>query len=333
MKAQLRLTAGQVDRCIDAIQAAFPTYADLDLCLYRKARLHLNTIVFTDRTYPAQIAQLVDWAESRDKVQQMIGWLRICNSDNIPLENFEKDLNTHDTLEKLVVRSKALFVDPEEFREQMATMERRVCRIEAEIDGVLSLATGFLVGPDLVLTNNHAIEVDKNGAPAAAINFRFNYRAKSNKSANGDFDAKITKGEWRLASSETEELDFAIVRLNREMGRLPIGDFEGAPIRGWIPLLKTKVNVGEPLFVLQHANGGELVMANGGLEKLREPWIEYAVNTDEGSSGAPVFNNEWKLIALHSRAGAKDVNCGILIGNILQSISQGVRGLCSIQPD
>ena len=200
-------------------------YHQLEDCLLRKARIHLNTIVFAERTFPSQITQLVDWAESRDKVPELLSWLRKCNGDNGDLVGLYNEFSTSDeTLEKLVVQSTKLFVEPVQFREQMAAMERRVCRIEAVINEVEVLATGFLVGPNLLLTNYHVIEDSKFGSDESKVAFRFNYKVQENGSVVGGSTATLAN-DWKVAWSITEEMDYAIVRLDRDVGRDPQGDF------------------------------------------------------------------------------------------------------------
>jgi endonuclease G len=66
-------------------------------------------------------------------------------------------------------------------------------------------------------------------------------------------------------------------------------------------------------------------MANGGLQQQSGDWLEYEVNTLNGSSGSPVFNNKWDLVALHSRAGTDQVNKGVAISSIIASLGQRVR--------
>ena len=47
--------------------------------------------------------------------------------------------------------------------------------------------------------------------------------------------------------------------------------------------------------------------------------IRYTADTEPGSSGSPVFNNTWKLIALHHSAGDQDPTTGQWVDN------EGVR--------
>ena len=57
-------------------------------------------------------------------------------------------------LEKAILIKPEEFINPSEWFERLAPIEFRVCRIEAHGQ---PLGTGFLVGPDLVLTNYHVV--------------------------------------------------------------------------------------------------------------------------------------------------------------------------------
>jgi V8-like Glu-specific endopeptidase len=56
-------------------------------------------------------------------------------------------------------------------------------------------------------------------------------------------------------------------------------------------------------------------------------WVDYEVDTEPGSSGSPVFNNKWELVALHSRAGTGQFNKGVAIAAILDNLPDGVKAL------
>jgi hypothetical protein len=61
------------------------------------------------------------------------------------------------------------------------------------------------------------------------------------------------------------------------------------------------VNKGEPVFVMQHPNSQpkKLVFQNNRLIDRLETYLAYEADTDIGSSGSPVFNRQWEVIALH----------------------------------
>ncbi|MBA4065530.1 MAG: serine protease [Isosphaera sp.] len=207
------------------------------------------------------------------------------------------------------------------FREKMAEVEARVCRVEV---GGNAAGTGFLVGPDAVLTNYHVLEAVLRGtAPAANVACRFDYKVLVDGSRAEGVTVGLRPTDWQLDASpyspaETtrtpdnppptaDQLDYALVRLARPVGDEPAAPKGGAggPRRGWLPLpaaapaLVPKM----PLMIAQHPDGKPLKLAvdteavigvtAGGLR------VRYATTTEAGSSGSPVFDLDWNLVALH----------------------------------
>jgi hypothetical protein len=107
--------------------------------------------------------------------------------------------------------------------------------------------------------------------------------------------------DWNLAFSETVELDFALMRLDMQL-------HDRAAISGPAGLLGNR----EVAIILQHPEAGELRIAIGTVnrETGTPPRLYYEVDTERGSSGSPVFNGSWELIALH-RAGGAQANEGV----------------------
>jgi hypothetical protein len=207
------------------------------------------------------------------------------------------------------------------WRERMALVEGRVCRVEI---GGNAAGTGFLVGPDAVLTNYHVLQFVLDGtAPPTAVTCRFDYKVLADGSRVEGVSVGLPAADWNLDASPCspaeltrtpdtppptpDELDYALVRLARRVGdesAAPKGGAE-APRRGWlgVPTAAPAFVPRMPLLIAQHPDGKPLKLAvdtesvigvNAGGTRVR-----YATNTEPGSSGSPVFDLDWNLVALH----------------------------------
>lgn len=93
---------------------------------------------------------------------------------------------------------------------------------------------------------------------------------------------------------------------------------------GSIPLKPTvSYPVGLRLNVIQHPKGRkkEIVVQQNELTDVHSNVIHYFSDTDYGSSGSPVFNNTWDLMALHhARNTAESANEGMRIDKIVADL-------------
>jgi len=241
-------------------------------------------------------------------------------------------------------------VDPTRWGEDLARQERRVCRVELN-DDAGTTGTGFLVGPDLVLTNYHVLEaVIARPQLAAAVRFRFDYKAIGDGTTSDGVLVGAHPTAWEIGHSPygkgeakrtpddppptADELDYALVRLERPIG-MESANPSGSP-RGWVRMPETDpATADQSLFILQHPRGAPIKLAldthanprlvNGGLR------LRYATTTDEGSSGSPCFSSNWTLLALHHYGdpawGSPDYNQGIPIARIRERAAAVLGGI------
>jgi hypothetical protein len=224
-------------------------------------------------------------------------------------------------LEKIVKKTSVPF-DIAVWRERMAAREVSVCRIEVPMPDGTSFGTGFLVGPDLVLTNHHVID---GVADPAGIIVRFDYKARPGGGPISEGVEVHLAGDWLVDSSphspvdlqglpkhgvpDPDELDHALLRLAEPVGELPIPSGKeaepGAPARGWIALPRKAwpFAANRSLFIIQHPSGTPMKLAMD-LEatmtvNANGTRVTYQTGTEGGSSGSPCFNQLWDLVALH----------------------------------
>jgi endonuclease G, mitochondrial len=170
---------------------------------------------------------------------------------------------------------------------------RTVARISYDRRGRLVPAgTASLVGPRLLLTNNHVLP-DVPTAEQAVAEFN----------AEVDLD-NVTEAvvAYRLDPQalflSDEHLDYTLVAVRIEPGAKPPGEQFG-----WNRLVvqQGKLATGEPVNVVGHPMGRlkEIAIRNNATLVLLDEFLHYATDTEPGNSGSPVFNDQWEIVALH----------------------------------
>jgi endonuclease G len=169
---------------------------------------------------------------------------------------------------------------------------RSVCRIRFEAMGG-GYATGFLIAPRVLITNNHVFP-DAETARTAEAQFRYE---------RGTDGSELTPVRYRLAPGDlfftSKKLDFSVVAVSSR-------DVTGATALeafGILPLIDVtgKVAEGEWLTIVQHPAGQlkQVCVRENQLLRRTDDFIWYSTDTLAGSSGSPVFSNDWLVVALH----------------------------------
>lgn len=148
--------------------------------------------------------------------------------------------------------------------------------------------TGFLVGAGLLLTNHHVLPTAEVAAVSRA---EFNYQLRLDGKLNTSQVMELDPAAFYLAD---QDLDYALVAVKQHAD---LASF------GWIPLIEEqgKLLVGEWVNIIQHPNGEPKQLAireNRVVDEL-ERHLHYLTDTAPGSSGSPVFNDQWEVVALH----------------------------------
>jgi V8-like Glu-specific endopeptidase len=328
--ANVRLTGTQLRLLEEGLLSAFRAYPNLERLLLYELGMPLNQIVVVQTTYRDQMMQLIQWAESDGRTKELLLAAVKEKPGNRELRTAKEAIlgtSDRDDLEKIVLSNPQIFSDGDAWRKAMIRAEWTVCR--AEKPEGLPVGTAFLVAPNLVLTNYHVAHDQKYGdfsKHPETVRLRFGFRILADGTPEAGTLYALHK-EWDVHKSPVDQLDYALVRLAKEAGKDVIGNFQQAPKRGWNKLQRTAARESQGLFILQHPLGDTLKMANGGVANQAGDWLDYAVDTEEGSSGSPVFNNKWELVALHSRSGKGAVNRGVAISAILDDLPAEVSRL------
>jgi endonuclease G len=179
----------------------------------------------------------------------------------------------------------------------LAAGVRRAAAV-AKISTDFELGTGFMVSPWLMITNHHVLD-SADTAGTASVQFRYeeDERGRIARSQKLAFQP-----ERCFVTSPVEDLDFTLVAV--EPARSARGDKPPGKAFGCIPMVGTvgKIVRGQPVNVVQHPSGRprEICVRNNLLvDILDEKYLLYGTDTEPGSSGSPVLNDHWELVALH----------------------------------
>lgn len=175
---------------------------------------------------------------------------------------------------------------PIAFLEQGITVSKSVAHITLSDGG---LATGFLITPDVLLTNHHVFRV-KNDARSAKVRFNYQTDLYGNFLPLDEYDCDPDS-----LFKNNEDLDYAVVRIKGEPGMK----------WGYLKLKPMDVKVNDKVNIIQHPAGGpkQIAMNDNEMKYVDETVAQYITDTLPGSSGSPVFNDNWQIIALHHSGG------------------------------
>lgn len=221
--------------------------------------------------------------------------------------------------ERQIVAGKPTLLDVR-FLEIGTERARAVCRIEATFQDAVSTGTGFRIGPDRVLTNHHVVFDEENGdQPARAVQTFWRY----------ELDASGVPMQPIVVTGKATQLvgdraaDWAVISFDEQ---LP-GDATILSIAG----PSEPVRVDDRVIVVQHPKGlhKKVAFAHNLVRWVDDEVVQYWTDTEEGSSGSPVFNERWEVVALHHASvelGNLDEhgyrNQGRAIGPVASAINQ-----------
>ena len=181
--------------------------------------------------------------------------------------------------------------------ERGLTVSKSLCRILFKTG--VPQGTGFLVGNNLLMTNNHVISSPDDAAKMIA---EFNYQTDVSgvllPTARYAFDPTIFMTD--------QQLDYTLIGL-------AAADGSTAPLSQW-GTLKLNPNADpvedEHVVIVQHPGGApkQIALTANQVIQAWEHRLFYTTDTLPGSSGSPVFNQNWEVIALHHAGGDQQMN-------------------------
>lgn len=156
------------------------------------------------------------------------------------------------------------------------------------IDTPGGYGTGFVAGSDLLVTNNHVLDSADEGA---ASTFTFNYQLNL---AGKLQDTVAVSAQGGGLFHTNPDLDYTVIQL----AEVP----ESAQ-----PLVLKPVQVkrDDRVSIIQHPGGHfkKISMQNNFVAYADNRVVQYMTSTMPGSSGSPVLDDEFQVIAIHHSGG------------------------------
>lgn len=202
-----------------------------------------------------------------------------------------------------------------------------VCRIKVPSDGGAWYGTAFLVGPRLLLTNHHVLG---NADEASQAEAEFGYEHDLDGVLREPVRFNLRPHEIFYSDAELDITFVAVtpfsdggVPLDR-YGRLPLIPLPGKSVDGeWVTIIQHPGS--EPKQIAIRASQIMVLDPTAMPGVDLDLFIHYSTDTEPGSSGAPVLNDQWQVLALHHKAVPAPEKPGKIAQKPVWIANEGVR--------
>lgn len=202
---------------------------------------------------------------------------------------------------------------------------------------ILYLGTAWLLSESLLITNHHVINARNEGEAAASdADLDLQARAAEVQFDFNDDGLQGTLGDVSALVAWEPKLDYAVLRMTATQRK---------PLRIAPTALEQKVGHYTPVNIVQHPAGEskKYAIRNNLVSAITPTIVRYFTDTRAGSSGAPVLDDTWQVVALHRGSSFADgvkfqgrstawVNIGTPIHAILEDLEQRYPAVYSLLP-
>lgn len=189
-----------------------------------------------------------------------------------------------DALEKIMEQQSTLL--PISFLEIGLEKARSIAKVELADK---SSGTGFLTKNNFLVTNHHVIG---NAQQAKTASAQFNYQQSS---TGLELPRTVMQFDPDSGFATSFDDDWTVIKIK--------GDANAE----WGVIELTPINIGKTAWVniIQHPGGGakQIALYHNIVAYADEKRVQYLTDTMPGSSGSPVFDSQWRLVAVHHSGG------------------------------
>lgn len=328
LKPPAALSNEQKERLNEAIADGFDP-KELEHALRYKWGIVVRNYVNTAQPFLLVVADLIAWTDRRGKTWELANFAYAERPGNDAISRLAHELGIARaeaerkyTLQKrpvkpsleAMVASHSRFVDYDRFLSRFRALGDRVCKVTTPTKHGTKHGTGFLVGPDLLLTNCHVVDQVVSDSDAGRTVFEFDYRSgTATGEGGGSTYHRLAPSNWLVAKSPPSEsdatgvgkpgegeFDYALLRLAESVGESPS---RSGGKRGWFSLEAPRpvVALNEFVVVPQHPEGRPLEIAWGSVLSFNDDGsrVKHNATTNRGSSGSPCLTADLEIFGLH----------------------------------
>lgn len=288
---------------LNYVLAGFYPFKNDAYAVAKKAGLNTLLIGFNDKPVTNWF-NILEQAENEKKVHQLIQTVLIDYPEDISLKGALHGelsgvmtgivLETPDVWKASDADAYEKIIGKESTLLDIAYLETGLIRAASVARIVLpdgATGTGFLIQNNIVITNNHVIATEDTAADST-IQFNFQRNASGLDLPMTEF--KLDPGQG-FATSVKEKHDWTAIKIKGDANKK----------WGFLNLAQNSIEKNQRVSIIQHPNGlhKQIAIHHNYVRYVDENIIQYLTDTLPGSSGSPVFDDNWNLIALHHSGG------------------------------
>jgi V8-like Glu-specific endopeptidase len=269
---------------------ASPAYVSWDLPMYLAWDEVLDTLQRQGKLQ-VLLQNLIDGPDVAlaERLRELVADQPIIEAPSASTDELDLSGLNQDGFER-IIGSEPTLLDVS-FLQRGIELASAVVRLSVGVNGGSHLGTGFRIGDDLLVSNHHVLYGDS-GTPATWVNAWFGFERSFDGQLKTHTEVPCDAGT--IAGDPVH--DWAVIRLAEPAPEATaVVSLAGAP----------PVKVDDRVYIIQHPQGGpkKIGMVHNVVRYVDDDVLRYLTDTESGSSGSPVFNENWQLVGLHHKWG------------------------------
>ncbi|HEX7135421.1 MAG TPA: trypsin-like peptidase domain-containing protein [Iamia sp.] len=184
-----------------------------------------------------------------------------------------------------IIEAEPTFIDSA-FLRRGAELAEAVVRLVVNTASAAYTGTGFRIGPRHLLTNHHVLVVPE---PVTSVDVWVRFESGLDGAEVAPTILSGLVGSIRTGAPR----DWGVIEVEDLPDFVPVVDLADVG----------HVEVDDRVYIIQHPQGlpKKIGMVHNVVRHADADVVQYLTDTQPGSSGAPVFDERWRIVALHHR--------------------------------